>query len=757
MALLSHFSENRASIVRLSEALGLQISQVNKLEYRVELVDPVATNRTVAQEPPLAPVHHLNPSDSGDSHRVESTAPRSVAAPQLERAPLAEREPRPPHDPSLAPPPFLDRAQLPERDLAVQPQAANVPVQPAQPDRSTHPLPRVQSDHVDRLGRFDQFEPPQGLPNDHDKGGEQLYGREQDLVQDGFEDQISFETGAYYDAPRRQVSQFDHTYQHEVGRERPVGDNDHTLGHRQPMPPSAAARSARPAAPSAAAGRRGATGPALAPSQVPPRRLAAMVGVVLAVIGVAYLALTMPFGRSSEPSTVASELASDTTAVAGPAVDTRVDEIVAVLRGLGFDNIGVEDRDGTIYLSGTVPSEAQRETALGAARALAGDQPVDQSALAVTEGSAAVPPTGQGAGDRAAAFQAELDRVIATTPIIFDVGETKLSELHIRILNTVASIMVAYPDLPVTIVGFTDDSGPDDSNRQLSRARAQAVKDYLVGHGVSDSALEVEPRGEETSSGSEALASLERRVEFEVIAPVGSPLVRSDAFLRIAIVAPSARNDLAFTQSMVDAVNIIAAERGNVEVSITDNTFVPDEAAAAIRDYAAQDYDLVIAHGSQFGGALLEIAPEFPDVAFAWGTASDTFGLPNVYAYDAASQEGGYVMGGMAGLLSSSGVIGVVGPIEVGDAELYVNGFQAGARAEASGVDVQVTYTGSFSDLTLAAEAAQAHVGAGADVMTGSAQMVVGAVSIASENGALWFGTQSNQASLAPTLVVASQ
>ncbi|MCP5032265.1 MAG: hypothetical protein GY939_10705, partial [Actinomycetia bacterium] len=42
MALLSHFSENRASIVRLSEALGLQISQVNKLEYRVELVDPVA-------------------------------------------------------------------------------------------------------------------------------------------------------------------------------------------------------------------------------------------------------------------------------------------------------------------------------------------------------------------------------------------------------------------------------------------------------------------------------------------------------------------------------------------------------------------------------------------------------------------------------------------------------------------------------------------------------------------------------------------
>ena len=46
---------------------------------------------------------------------------------------------------------------------------------------------------------------------------------------------------------------------------------------------------------------------------------------------------------------------------------------------------------------------------------------------------------------------------------------------------------------------------------------------------------------------------------------------------------------------------------------------------------------------------------------------------------------------------------------------------------------------------------------AGADVLTGSAQMVVGAVGVAKENGALWFGTQSNQTSLAPEIVVASQ
>lgn len=226
---------------------------------------------------------------------------------------------------------------------------------------------------------------------------------------------------------------------------------------------------------------------------------------------------------------------------------------------------------------------------------------------------------------------------------------------------------------------------------------------------------------------------------------------------RIAIVAPSASNDLAFTQSIVDAVNLIADEMGNVEVQVTDGTFIVEDAAAAIRGYAADGVDLVIAHGSQYGGSLAEIAPDFPDTAFAWGTSADTFGLPNVSSYEAASDEGGYVMGVMAAALSDSGVIGIIGPIEVGDAKLYVDGFQAGVLAEDPGATVNVNYTGSFSDVALASEAAQSQLSAGADVLTGTAQMVVGAVGVAKDNGVLWFGTQANQTSLAPDIVVASQ
>ncbi len=231
---------------------------------------------------------------------------------------------------------------------------------------------------------------------------------------------------------------------------------------------------------------------------------------------------------------------------------------------------------------------------------------------------------------------------------------------------------------------------------------------------------------------------------------------------RVAVVMPSAINDLAFSQSMHDALNAIQDEMGadNFEFAYSDGMFVVDDAAAAIRDYATQGYDLVIAHGSQYGSSLVEIAPDFPETSFAWGTTVDTFtdqGVDNVFAYEARSEEGGYVLGVVAASLSQSDVLGVIGPIETGDAKLYVDGFKAGVLATQADAQVNVNWTGSFSDVALASEAAQTHIDAGADALTGSAQMVVGAVGVAEENDVLWFGTQADQTSLAPDIVVASQ
>ena len=70
---------------------------------------------------------------------------------------------------------------------------------------------------------------------------------------------------------------------------------------------------------------------------------------------------------------------------------------------------------------------------------------------------------------------------------------------------------------------------------------------------------------------------------------------------------------------------------------------------------------------------------------------------------------------------------------------------------------VPTVWTGPFSDTALASQFAQTHIDDGADVLTGTAQMVAGAIGVAQESDVLWFGTQSNQTVLAPGIVVASQ
>ncbi|MCB0109415.1 MAG: BMP family protein [Caldilineaceae bacterium] len=232
---------------------------------------------------------------------------------------------------------------------------------------------------------------------------------------------------------------------------------------------------------------------------------------------------------------------------------------------------------------------------------------------------------------------------------------------------------------------------------------------------------------------------------------------------RVAIVMPSSTEDIAWSQTMYGALRSVQEEMGGesaMTIAVSENMFQVADAAAAIRDYAADGNDLVIAHGTQYGNSMFEVARDFPETSFAWGTATDTGaeeGFENVFAYEAKAQEGGYVNGVIAAMLSQAGIIGVVGPVEAGDAKLYIDGFVAGVKATNPDAEINISYTGSFGDTALAAEAANTHIKAGADVLTGSAQQVVGAIGVAADNGVLWLGTQADQTPLAPDFVVANQ
>jgi basic membrane protein A len=228
--------------------------------------------------------------------------------------------------------------------------------------------------------------------------------------------------------------------------------------------------------------------------------------------------------------------------------------------------------------------------------------------------------------------------------------------------------------------------------------------------------------------------------------------------IRIALVLPSTVDDMAWSQSMVEGLKAVQKKMGerNVEIAISEKLGRAVDAGAATRQYASQGFDIVIAHGSQYQSVLPEIAKDFPKTTFAYGTGFQT--APNIFAYDPQAQDGGYLLGILAAKMTKSGVIGIVGPVEAGDAVKYNYGFQQGVVKTNPQAKVRISYTGSFNDIVGAGEMAKTHMTAGADILTGSSQQAVGAVrAVAGVAGKYWLSTDMDQSSIGPDAVLASQ
>jgi len=241
-----------------------------------------------------------------------------------------------------------------------------------------------------------------------------------------------------------------------------------------------------------------------------------------------------------------------------------------------------------------------------------------------------------------------------------------------------------------------------------------------------------------------------------VMTVLSVPVLAEDEVFQVAMVMPSKINDYSFSQSMYEALKVLQSEVGeeNFEIVYSEDMFNVADAREAIRDYADMGYDLVIAHGSQYGTSLQEIAPDYPETAFAWGNGTDYYGQPNISVYQARAEQGGYVFGQIAAKYTNKGKLGVCGPVESGDAKTYIDGFKYGA--EQGGSQVSVTYTSSFSDVSLMAAAAETHMAEGATLLTGTSQSIPGAVSVVKEKGGVWMGVQWDTIPLAPKNVLVS-
>ena len=78
----------------------------------------------------------------------------------------------------------------------------------------------------------------------------------------------------------------------------------------------------------------------------------------------------------------------------------------------------------------------------------------------------------------------------------FDSGKTQIKSDYLPVLNEVVGVLMANPDVRVSIEGYTDSQGSEAGNQSISEARAKSVKDYFVSKGVEAERMDYKGYGE---------------------------------------------------------------------------------------------------------------------------------------------------------------------------------------------------------------------------------------------------------------------
>jgi basic membrane lipoprotein Med (substrate-binding protein (PBP1-ABC) superfamily) len=198
----------------------------------------------------------------------------------------------------------------------------------------------------------------------------------------------------------------------------------------------------------------------------------------------------------------------------------------------------------------------------------------------------------------------------------------------------------------------------------------------------------------------------------------------------------------------------LAAEgRGDIDYSFSESVASADY-ARVLREYAEAGNTLIIGEAFAVEAEAREVAAEYPDVAFLMGSSfKQDPALPNFAVFDNYIQDTAYLTGIIAGAMSESGNIGMVGGFPIPEVNRLMHAFMAGAREMNPETTFQVSFIGSWFDPPKAKETALAMIQNGADVMYAER---FGVADAAQEEGVLAIGNVVDMQHDHPDTVVAS-
>lgn len=222
--------------------------------------------------------------------------------------------------------------------------------------------------------------------------------------------------------------------------------------------------------------------------------------------------------------------------------------------------------------------------------------------------------------------------------------------------------------------------------------------------------------------------------------------------MKVALLTPGSVSDSGWNALAFDGLQAIKSDLGaTVNNQEATGTNIND----ALRTYAQQDYKLVIGHGFEYNAPANEVAKDFPNTVFVTTSGDKTAANVGVIRFNL--EQGFYLAGMMAGLMSKTGKVATVG-FDVPSIASTFKAFEAGAKAARPDVVIirkQLPLEGT--DVAAAKQATLAAISEGADFVIHQAnQTAQGVFNAAKEKGIYAFGANADQNNNDSGVVIAS-
>jgi basic membrane lipoprotein Med (substrate-binding protein (PBP1-ABC) superfamily) len=233
-----------------------------------------------------------------------------------------------------------------------------------------------------------------------------------------------------------------------------------------------------------------------------------------------------------------------------------------------------------------------------------------------------------------------------------------------------------------------------------------------------------------------------------------STATTTSSVFRVALLTPGPITDQSWNTGAYNGLKAIQDSLGAQVSHIQTKT--PAEFEENFRQYGAQGYQLVFGHGFEFQDAALRVAPEYPKTVYVTTSGNST--AANVAGMTFAFEEASYLAGMVAGAMTKTNTIGVIGGTELPPVRASFEAFAAGATAANPRVKVITSYVGGWDDVSAGKEQALAQIGRGADVLFQNADAAgLGVFQAAKERGGVWVvGSNSDQNGVAPDVTLGS-